>query len=108
MVIFVIAYVMPILFWLVILSKHGSETQELKLHTGTSTIQGVGLLLHGTNIPFVLAVHALSVREFIQEPTSCLGFSSVHHQYGMRRAIMITVGQDNPYSIVEHCSLNKG
>ncbi|KAG4047085.1 hypothetical protein PC123_g17551 [Phytophthora cactorum] len=60
------------LLWLFALPKHASEAQELKLRSGTSTIHGAGLLmLLGASLPFVVAVHVLSV----YEPTACLGFS---------------------------------
>ncbi|KAG2810593.1 hypothetical protein PC112_g15979 [Phytophthora cactorum] len=71
---FFIAYAMQLasLLWLFALPKHASEAQELKLRSGTSTIHGAGLLmLLGASLPFVVAVHVLSV----YEPTACLGFS---------------------------------
>ncbi|ETM00835.1 hypothetical protein L917_02492, partial [Phytophthora nicotianae] len=71
---FFIAYTMQLasLLWLFALPKHASEAQQLKLRSGTSTIHGVGLLmLLGATLPFVVAVHVLSV----YEPTACLSFS---------------------------------
>ncbi|ETO83194.1 hypothetical protein F444_02706 [Phytophthora nicotianae P1976] len=71
---FFIAYTMQLasLLWLFALPKHASEAQQLKLRSGTSTIHGVGLLmLLGATLPFMVAVHVLSV----YEPTACLSFS---------------------------------
>ncbi|KAG7385479.1 hypothetical protein PHYPSEUDO_001429 [Phytophthora pseudosyringae] len=71
---FFIAYAMQLasLLWLFALPKHASEALELKLQSGTSTVRGVGLLLLlATSLPFVVAVHVLSV----YEPTACLDFS---------------------------------